>query len=50
MAFGQIGHLFGYGSIYKTAAVSVIISIILYLIILRKEKSLSSKINTLKGN
>ncbi|MGE8207525.1 MFS transporter [Heyndrickxia sp. NPDC080065] len=38
MLFGQIGHLFGYGSIYKTSAISVIISIVCYLIILRKEK------------
>lgn len=38
MVFGQIGHLFGYGSIYKTAAVSVIISIVLYLIMLRRER------------
>ncbi|GIN88652.1 MFS transporter [Heyndrickxia sporothermodurans] len=38
MAFGQIGHLFGYGSIYKTAAVSVVLAIVLYLFILRKER------------
>lgn len=38
MAFGQIGHLFGYGSIYKTSAVSVVLAIVLYLFILRKER------------
>ncbi|MBC2728833.1 MFS transporter, partial [Desulfosporosinus sp.] len=36
MAFGQIGHWFGYGSIYITSAISVLISMILYLFILRK--------------
>lgn len=38
MVFGQIGHMFGYGSIYKTAAISVVISIILYMIMLRRER------------
>ncbi|MCA1042350.1 MFS transporter [Bacillus infantis] len=37
MAFGQISHWFGYGSIYSTAAVSVLISMIMYLIFLKKE-------------
>ncbi|RFU65824.1 MFS transporter [Peribacillus glennii] len=36
MAFGQIGHWLGYGSIYITSAFSVLISIILYLVLLRK--------------
>jgi MFS family permease len=36
MAFGQIGHMFGYSSIYRTAALSVCIAIILYLFLLRK--------------
>ncbi|PLT34597.1 MFS transporter [Bacillus sp. V5-8f] len=36
MAFGQIGHMFGYGSIYISAAISVLLSIILYLFLLRK--------------
>ncbi|MCS0673804.1 MFS transporter [Cytobacillus firmus] len=34
MVFGQIAHLFGYSSIYMTAAGSVVISILLYIWIL----------------
>ncbi|SID50835.1 major facilitator superfamily transporter [Mycobacteroides abscessus subsp. abscessus] len=37
MAFGQISHWFGYGSIYLTAAISVLLSMIMYLIFLKKE-------------
>lgn len=36
--FGHIGHIFGYGSIYETAAASVFISILLYLFLLRKTR------------
>lgn len=36
MAFGQIGHIFGYGSIYISAALSVSVSIILYLYLIKK--------------
>ncbi|MBT2758214.1 MFS transporter [Mesobacillus foraminis] len=39
--FGQIGHLFGYDSIYETAAASVFISILLYLYIIRKNKQMA---------
>lgn len=38
MIFGIIGHLLGYGSIYITSAISVIISIFIYLFILFKSK------------
>jgi len=38
MVFGQIGHLFGYSSIYKTAAISVFISMLLYVFFLLREK------------
>lgn len=38
MVFGQIGHLFGYSSIYKAAAISVFISILLYVFFLLKER------------
>ncbi|MBD8069566.1 MFS transporter [Bacillus sp. PS06] len=38
MLFGQIGHLFGYHTIYQTAAISVSISIVLYLILLVKQR------------
>lgn len=31
IVFGQIGHLFGYSSIYKSAAISVFLSMLLYL-------------------
>lgn len=36
MAFGQIGHLFGYGSIYIASALSVSVSILLYIYMVRK--------------
>lgn len=38
MVFGQIGHLFGYSSIYKAAAISVFIAMVLYVFFLMKEK------------
>ncbi|WML42111.1 MFS transporter [Neobacillus sp. OS1-2] len=38
MVFGQIGHLLGYSSIYKTAAVSIFISMLLYFYFLYKER------------
>jgi predicted MFS family arabinose efflux permease len=38
MAFGQIGHLFGYNSIYITSAMSVLIAILLYIIFLMKKR------------
>lgn len=38
MAFGQIGHLFGYDSIYITSAMSVLIAILLYIIFLMKKR------------
>ena len=37
MIFGQIGHVFGYDSIYMTAAVSVFLSMILYVWLTRKK-------------
>ena len=43
IVFGQISHLFGYASIFKASALSVFISIILYLYILFKEKQLVLK-------
>ncbi|MCM3588429.1 MFS transporter [Mesobacillus maritimus] len=36
--FGQIGHLWGYSSIYLTSGISVLISILLYISILMKNK------------
>jgi MFS family permease len=36
MVFGEISHIFGYSSIYKTAAFSVFISILIYLFFLYK--------------
>lgn len=36
MMFGQISHLFGYSSIYKASAISVFLSMLLYLIFLYK--------------
>ncbi len=39
MVFGQIGHLFGYSSIYKAAAISVFISMLLYSFFLYKERA-----------
>ncbi|WP_235848537.1 MFS transporter [Litchfieldia alkalitelluris] len=38
LLFGQIGHLFGYHTIYQTSAVSVCIAIILYIILLFKQR------------
>jgi MFS family permease len=38
ITFGQIGHLFGYASIYITSAISVAISILFYLYLLTKNK------------
>ena len=40
IVFGQIGYLFGYRSIYVTAAFSILISIIVYLWIVRSEDKL----------
>lgn len=40
--FGQIGYLFGYRSIYITAAFSIFISMIVYLLIIKSENKLSS--------
>ena len=37
IVFGQIGYLFGYRSIYVTAALSILISIMVYLWIVRSE-------------
>lgn len=42
MAFGQIAHLLGYSSIYFCSAISVLISIILYLGILAKNRAKNS--------
>lgn len=39
MVFGQISHLFGYSTIYQTAAVSVFLSMLLYLLFLWKERT-----------
>lgn len=36
ITFGQIAYLFGYGSIYLVSALSVVISILLYMIILKR--------------
>ncbi|WP_160725718.1 MFS transporter [Bacillus sp. USDA818B3_A] len=41
MAFGQISHLFGYSSIYRTSAVSIVISMLLYYIFLFKDRRIS---------
>ncbi|WP_409298926.1 MFS transporter [Peribacillus sp. SCS-26] len=38
MVFGQIGHAYGYQSIYLTASLSVVIAILVYLIFLVQEK------------
>ncbi|RKO63610.1 hypothetical protein Cdeb_02680 [Caldibacillus debilis GB1] len=38
MTFGQIGHWLGYRDIYLTAAFSVLVSMGMYLWILRNEK------------
>lgn len=37
IAFGQIGHWLGYGSIYISSAISVFLSILLYLYLTRKK-------------
>ncbi|WP_316571611.1 MFS transporter [Neobacillus sp. YIM B06451] len=37
LLFGQIGHIFGYGSIYLASGMSVFISILYYLVLLKKE-------------
>ncbi|MFD2214468.1 MFS transporter [Metabacillus endolithicus] len=37
LLFGQIGHVFGYHTIYQTSAISVSISIILYIVLLVKK-------------
>ncbi|RDU36865.1 MFS transporter [Neobacillus piezotolerans] len=37
LLFGQIGHVFGYGSIYFASAISIFISILYYLFLLKKE-------------
>lgn len=39
ISFGQVAYLFGYSSIYVFCAVSVFISILLYLVILKKSKN-----------
>jgi predicted MFS family arabinose efflux permease len=38
IAFGQIGHWLGYGSIYISSAISVFLSILLYLYLTRKKQ------------
>lgn len=38
MVFGQISHLFGYSTIYRTAAVSIAISMLLYFIFLYNDR------------
>ena len=40
IVFGQIGYLFGYRSIYITAAFSIFISIMVYMWIVRSEDKL----------
>lgn len=42
IVFGQISHWFGYPSIYLAAAGSVLISMLVYLSVLRKEQPLRS--------
>lgn len=39
MAFGQIGHWFGYSTIYVVAGVSVLMSILFYILILIRNRS-----------
>lgn len=39
ICFGQLAHAFGYSSIYMASALSVFISIVLYLIILKRSKA-----------
>ncbi len=38
MVFGQIGYLLGYSSIYITAALSIFISMLLYIFFLIKDR------------
>lgn len=45
MVFGQIGHLLGYSSIYKAAAFSVFVSMLLYAFFIYKEKMNKEKPN-----
>ncbi|MBS4216421.1 MFS transporter [Neobacillus rhizophilus] len=45
MVFGQIGHLLGYSSIYKAAAFSVFVSMLLYVFFIYKEKMNKEKPN-----
>lgn len=45
IVFGQIGHLFGYSSIYLTAAVSVFLSILLYLVFMAKNRVHANKVS-----
>jgi MFS family permease len=40
IVFGQISHWFGYASIYLTAALSVSLSVLFYLFVLKREKTL----------
>lgn len=42
MIFGQIGHTLGYGSIYVTAAFSVLLSIILYMYFLSRDNKVKA--------
>lgn len=46
IAFGQIGHWLGYGSIYISSAISVFLSILLYLYLTRKNNKLSKASST----
>lgn len=39
MFFGQIGHLLGYSSIYITSAISVVIAILIYLLLLMRSRA-----------
>lgn len=43
MTFGQIGHWFGYSTIYQVAGVSVLLSIVLYLFILARSGKMAIK-------
>jgi len=38
MVFGQISHMLGYSSIYKTSAVSIFVAMLLYFYFLYKER------------
>lgn len=46
MIFGQIGHLLGYSSIYKAAALSVFISMLLYVYMVLKEQTVTRNMKT----